>query len=170
MTLLPLGAAEGISRDVRAARQRRQGVGHDVACHLKYAQKHERGVTRSGSQRGRRRTGGRFINITDTSNGWPTAQTTGVTSQGMNQDIQSRDSETAVRMALHAEAEAYNALVRSWPPCVVARAWLVFALGDTRNLAVGDVWRAKANNMFRSPKEDYGKLSKVVDEYAGHLA
>lgn len=111
----------GLAANVRAARQRRQGVGHDVARHLGHAQRHEQRVTRSGSQRGRRR-GGRFIDITDTSNGWPTAQTTGVTSQGMNQDIQSRDSETAARVVLHTEAEAYNALVRSWPSCIVARA------------------------------------------------
>jgi hypothetical protein len=113
---------KGLAANVSAARQRRQGVGSDVARHLKYAQRHEQHVTRSGSQRGRRRGGGRFIDVTDTSNGWPMAQTTGVTSQGMSQDIQSRDSETAARMALHAEAEAYNALVRSWPPCIVARA------------------------------------------------
>ena len=60
---------KGLAANVRAARQRRQGVGHDVARHLKYAQKHERGVTRSGSQRGQRR-GGRFIDISDVSNGW----------------------------------------------------------------------------------------------------
>ena len=111
----------GLAANVRAARQRRQGVGHDVGRHLKYAQRHEQRVTRSGSQRGRRR-GGRFIDVSDLSNGWPTAGTTGVTSQGMSQDIQSRDSETAVRDILHAESQVYNAIVRSWPSCIVARA------------------------------------------------
>lgn len=111
----------GLAANVRAARQRRQGVGHDVARHLSHAQRHEQRVMRSGSQRGGRH-GGRFINVGDNANGWPSAQTTGVTSAGMNMDTQSRDSETAARMALHAEAEAYNAVVRSWPSCVVADA------------------------------------------------
>lgn len=110
----------GLAANVRAARQRRQGVGHDVARHLVHAQRHEQRVTRSGAQRGQRR-GGRLIDVSDLSNGWPTAGTTGVTSQGMSQDIQSRDAETAARLALHSEAEAYNALVRSWPSCIVAQ-------------------------------------------------
>ena len=109
----------GLAANVRATRQRRQGVGHDVARHLSHAQRHEQRVTHSGARRGRRR-GGRFIDVSDLSNGWPTAGTTGVTSQGMSQDIQSRDAETEARVALHAEAEKFNAIVRSWPSCIVA--------------------------------------------------
>ena len=44
------------------------------------------------------------------------------TLDSLGQDIQSRDTETAARMALHAEAEAYNALTRSWPSYIVAQA------------------------------------------------
>jgi hypothetical protein len=110
----------GLAANVRAIRQRRQGIGRDVARHLGHAQRHEQRVTRFGSRRGRG--GGRFISISDTSNGWPTAQSTGVTVQGMNMDTESRDSEAGARVALQAEAAAYNAIVRSWPSCIVARA------------------------------------------------
>lgn len=113
---------KGLAANVRAARQRRQGVGSDVARHLKHAQKHEQQVTHTGSQRGRRRGGG-FIDVSDLSNGWPVASTTGVTSQGMGLDTQSRDVETTAREALHAEAREYNAIVKSWPSCIVAEAF-----------------------------------------------
>lgn len=110
----------GLVANVRALRQRRQGVGRDVARHLSHAQRHERAVTESGARRGRYR-GGRFIDVSDVSNGWPTASTTTVTSQGMGLDIQSRDAENAARAALHAEAQAYNSVVKSWPSCIVAQ-------------------------------------------------
>ena len=109
----------GLAANVRAFRQRRQGVGRDVARHLSHAQRHERRVTESGARRGRHR-GGRFIDVSDLTNGWPTTSTTGVTSQAMGLDIQSRDAETAARAALHAEAQAYNTRVKSWPSKIVA--------------------------------------------------
>jgi hypothetical protein len=111
----------GLAANVRAVRQRRQGVGYDVARHLVHAQRHERRVQHSGSQRGRRG-GGKFINVADNANGWPVASTTGVTSQGMGLDVSSRDAETAARETLHAEAQQYNAIVKSWPSCIVAEA------------------------------------------------
>jgi hypothetical protein len=40
----------------------------------------------------------------------------------MNLDVQSRDAETAARLALHQEAEVFNAIITSWPSCVVAQA------------------------------------------------
>lgn len=109
----------GLAANVRAARQRRQGVGRDVARHLVHAQRHERRVQHSGSQRGRRG-GGRFISVTDNANGWPAVSTTGVTSQGMGLDVSARGTEIAAREALHAEAQQYNAIVKSWPSCIVA--------------------------------------------------
>lgn len=80
----------------------------------------------SGARRGAG--GGRLIKVSDNNNGWPTPQTTSVTSQAMHMDTESRDTEMAARTALHAEAESYNAIVRSWPSCIVAktcgfRAW-----------------------------------------------
>jgi len=110
---------KGLAANVRAFRQRRQGVGRDVGRHLKYAQRHEQSVTRSGARRGRGGSG-RLIDVRDLSNGWPAASTTDVTSQGIGLDAQSRDAEIAARTALHAEAAAYNAIVKSWPSCIVA--------------------------------------------------
>src|SRR5438552_654581 len=103
----------GLAANVSAFRQRRQGVGRDVARHLSHAQRHERRVTESGARRGRYR-GGRFIDVSDVNNGWPTASTTDVTSQGMGLDVRSRDAESAARAELHADAQAYNAVVKSW--------------------------------------------------------
>jgi hypothetical protein len=111
----------GLAANVKAARQRRQGVGHDVARHLVHAQRHEQRIQRSGSQRGRRG-GGKFINVADNANGWPGVSTTDVTSQGMGLDVSARGTETAARETLHAEAQQYNAIVKSWPSCIVAQA------------------------------------------------
>jgi hypothetical protein len=88
---------------------------------LVHAQRHEQRVQHSGPQRGWRG-GGKFINVADNANGWPAASTTGVTSQGMGLDVSARDLETAAHEALHTEAEQYNAIVRSWPSCIVAEA------------------------------------------------
>jgi hypothetical protein len=109
-----------LAADVRAARQRRQGVGRDLGRHLGHAQRHEAHVMRSGARRGAG--GGRFIKISDLHNGWPTAQTNNVTAQAMNIDTESRNAEMEARRTLHAEAERYNAIVRSWPSCIVAAA------------------------------------------------
>lgn len=38
----------------------------------------------------------------------------------MGLDVRSRDAEAAARAALHAEAQAYNAVVKTWPACIVA--------------------------------------------------
>jgi hypothetical protein len=108
-----------LAANVRAARQRRQGVGRDVCRHLGKAQRHEQHVMRSGAKRGAG--GGRIIKVSDNSNGWPTAQTTSFTADAMQTDRESRDAEMAARKELHAEAEGYNAIVRSWPSCIVAK-------------------------------------------------
>lgn len=109
--------------NVHAARQLRRGVGQDVGRHLGHAQRHEQRVTRFASQRGRG--GGTAFKVADNANGWPGLTTTSVTTQGLSLDKQSRDAESAARMTLHAEAETYNALVRNWPTCIVAR-WFGF--------------------------------------------
>lgn len=108
----------GLAANVVALRQRRQGVQGNIARHMTGAQRHEQRVTRYGSQRGRG--SGRLV--ADIANGWPTAGVTSVTGQAMSADTQSRDSETAARLALHQEAEAYNQIVQSWPSSVVAQA------------------------------------------------
>jgi hypothetical protein len=108
----------GLAANVVALRQRRQGVQGTLTRHLTGAQRHEQRVLRYGSQRGR----GNGRLMADIANGWPTAGVTGVTGQALSVDTQSRDSETAARLALHQEAEVYNQLVRSWPRSVVARA------------------------------------------------
>lgn len=110
-----------LAANVRAVRQRRQGVGRDVGRYVRRAQDNEQSVSRFGSQRGRRR-GGRLIDISDTANGWPMVATTPITSQGMNVDVSSRDSETAARVALHSEAAQYNQILMAWPSCFVAQA------------------------------------------------
>lgn len=110
---------KALAANVRAVRQRRQGVGHDIRGHVGRAERHEERVAQFGSRRGRG--GGRAVKISDNLNGWPTATTLGATTAGMAMDLQSHDSETSARNLLHDAAERYNEIVQTWPSSVVAR-------------------------------------------------
>ena len=103
--------------DTTAAKERRLGVSHAVAVHLGRATGHERSVTRLAARRGR---SARWVS--DLSNGWPGVTTTSVTTQGLGNDVQSHDLENQSRLILNREAEAYNALIRTYPRRLVAEA------------------------------------------------
>lgn len=108
----------GLHADVVSARIRRKGVSSTISRHLTRATRHERQVTNAGARRGGR---GRGL-ISDNVNGWPTSQAIGTSNQGMTTDIQSLDFENQRYLELHREAEQYNALIRSIPRCLVAKA------------------------------------------------
>jgi hypothetical protein len=110
-----------LAANVRTTRQQRQGVGRDLGRHVGHLQRHEQHVARHGSRRGR----GSGKLISDTSNGWPSVQSVGITAHAMTANTESRSAEQAARIRLHAEAQAYNERIRRWPERVVAE-WFRF--------------------------------------------
>lgn len=107
----------GLTATARATRGRRFSVGRDVRQHVRTATTHERGVTRLASRRGGR--GGSWVR--DNGNGWPECRGVGSAELGLKTDVESAGLELSASTDLHREAEAYNALLASFPALVVGR-------------------------------------------------
>jgi len=107
--------------DAQRIGSRGHAVRGAVTRHVGTATRHERRTIGNAAKRGGR--GGRLVSIQDNANGWPQATAVSTTERGLAADIETRDREQQGWLQLHAEAQQYNALLRTFPSSVVGRAF-----------------------------------------------
>ena len=112
---------KALQADVRRISRRGHAVRGAVARHVGTATRHERRTIGNAAKRGGR--GGRLVSIQDNANGWPQATAVGTTERGLAADIETRDREQQGWLQLHAEAQQYNARLRTFPSSVVGHAF-----------------------------------------------
>jgi len=112
---------KAIMADTRRVQRRGRAVRGTVSKHVRTATGHEQSAIRHASKR--RGRGGQFLNVQDNANGWPQHAAIGTTERGLSADIEAHDREQLAWQQLHAEAHQYNALLRTLPSSIVARAF-----------------------------------------------
>lgn len=112
---------KAIMADIRRVQRRGHAVRGTVAKHVRTATGHEqRAIRQAAKRRGR---GGKLINVQDNANGWPQHAAVGTTERGLTADIDAHDREQQAWHQLHHEAQKYNAMLRTFPSSLVARAF-----------------------------------------------